>query len=498
MPAPPYEESGTARVSDSSRLAVKRKPERVLFLLLLLSLPLINPWVRGDGVGYYAFARALLIQRNLDFAPDYLHANLAFREPRVDPGGLPREDFRTVTGHLDNHFTVGPAILWFPFLATAHAGVLLARSLGSSVAADGFSAPYRVAMALGTVFYGFLGLFIAFRIARRYVEERWALLAALAVWGSTSLALYMYFNPSWSHAHSAFVVALFFWYWLETRGDRSFTQWMLLGAIVGLMLNVYYANAAVLVVLVVEALSAYASALRAGSRNFPAFFSLLAKQAAFGLAVLICLFPTFISRYIVYGSPFQSGYVPLGHWSWTSPFFLQVLFSSNHGLIAWTPLVALSFLGLLFFWRQAPSVGGPALLGVLGFYYFIASYPDWNGISSFGNRFFVSLTVFFVLGLAVFLQQIADRFRSRSAALALCSAFLACFLIWNLGLMFQWGAHLIPARGSVAWSEVFRNQFLVVPRRLSSEISSYLFHRRDMMNRIELRDAEQRKEQSQP
>jgi len=51
--------------------------ERVLLLLFLLTLPLANPWVRGDGVGYYAFARALLIQHNLDFAPDYQHATPA-------------------------------------------------------------------------------------------------------------------------------------------------------------------------------------------------------------------------------------------------------------------------------------------------------------------------------------------------------------------------------------------------------------------------------------
>jgi hypothetical protein len=33
-----------------------RKYERFLFLLFLLTLPLMNPWVRGDGVGYYACA----------------------------------------------------------------------------------------------------------------------------------------------------------------------------------------------------------------------------------------------------------------------------------------------------------------------------------------------------------------------------------------------------------------------------------------------------------
>ena len=107
--------------------------------------------------------------------------------------------------------------MWTPFLIVAHAGVLIARALGSSVAADGFSAPYRFAMALGTAVYGFLGLLLAMQIASQYSGQRWAFLATVAIWWASSLPVYMYFNPSWSHAHSAFVAALFLWYWHETR-----------------------------------------------------------------------------------------------------------------------------------------------------------------------------------------------------------------------------------------------------------------------------------------
>src|SRR5690348_18191575 len=109
----------------SRPLAQARAFERPLLFLFLLSLALLNPWVRGDGVGYYAFARAPLIQHNLDFTADYQHGNEGFREARLDAAGIPRAEFRTSTGHLDNHFTVGPAILWAPFLLCAHAGVLV-------------------------------------------------------------------------------------------------------------------------------------------------------------------------------------------------------------------------------------------------------------------------------------------------------------------------------------------------------------------------------------
>ena len=490
-----------------------RKSERLLFLLFLLSLPFLNPWVRGDGVGYYAFARAPLIQHNLDFTEDYRHANESFRVPRFDENGLPKSEFRTRTGHLENHFTVGPAILWTPFLFVTHVGVLLARVLGSAVLADGFSPPYRITMAFATAFYAFLGLLLSFRLARQYVEERWALLATLSIWWASSLPVYMYFNPSWSHAHSAFVVALFLWYWHQTRSSRSLPQWLILSLITGLMLNVYYPNAMVLAVLVIEAARCYYLAFRPQPAEASAIADsdlvgkagsslrvreLFLRHFLFAAVLLICLLPTFITRFLIYGGAFESGYTPLSQWLWFSPVFLKVLFSSNHGLIAWTPILFFSTTGLFIFWRWQRRVGTPFLAAFLAFYLFISCYPDWAGISSYGNRFFVSLTPLFILGLAVFLERTAQLFRSRRAVLAVACALLAAFTFWNAGLMFQWGSHLIPARGPVSYSEIVHNQFLVVPRELSVTLQRYLFKRKALMQQIEDRDLQQLQENPPP
>jgi hypothetical protein len=171
-----------------------------------------------------------------------------------------------------------------------------------------------------------------------------------------------------------------------------------------------------------------------------------------------------------------------------------VLLSSNHGLLSWTPILLFAVIGLFAFWRSVPRVGATFLLAALAFYYFIASYPDWAGISSYGNRFFVSLTPLFILGLAVFMDRFTRLFRTRRAALAAACVFLAAFLFWNAGLMFQWGTHLIPTRGPISFSEVIRNQFLVVPRQLTAQLEKYLFRRKDMMRQIEQRDVEQLKQ----
>src|SRR5260221_8570191 len=194
------------------------------------------------------------------------------------------------------------------------------------------------------------------------------------------------------------------------------------------MLNVYYPNAMLMMILVVEAFREYAGAFRRGAGAGPAVLQLLAKHALFVAVTLLCFLPTFVTRYIVYGGPFESGYGSVPNWAWRSPYFLSVLFSSEHGLFSWTPLLLLATVGLVLFrWRE-PRVGTPLLGAALAFYIFIACYPDWAGISSFGNRFFVSLTPLFILGLSVFLQRVAALFRGQRVAVATLSLVLALFV----------------------------------------------------------------------
>jgi len=168
-----------------------------------------------------------------------------------------------------------------------------------------------------------------------------------------------------------------------------------------------------------------------------------------------------------------------------------VLLSSEHGLLSWTPILVLSLVGLALPPRSAKRVTAYLSLGAAAFYYLISSYPDWHGIASFGNRFFISLTPIFVLGLALFFQRSAGLFRSVRWTVVSASALLLVFVLWNMGLIFQWGAHLIPARGPVSFSEVAHNQVFVVPRQLSADLRRYVFKRKVLMQQIEQRDIQE-------
>ena len=470
--------------------------KRILLFVFLGSLALVNPIVHGDGVGYYAYARAPLIQHNLRFEEDWRRANLYFSQTRTLSNGELRPDEYTETGYVSNLFSIGPALLWTPFLLLAHVTVLLADALGAHIPADGFSTPYLLAMALGTAFYGFLGLLLSYSLAKKYVEERWAFLATLGVWGASSLPVYMYFNPAWSHAHSAFAVALFIWYWERTRGCRTLVQWILLGLIAGLMVDVYFMNGVFLVLPLVESLLAYWNFLQA--KDYLASAPLLAGNFCFLLAIILAFIPTLITRYIIFGGFLRFGSYTALAWDWTAPNWRSVLFSSEHGLFSWTPILALAIVGLFLAPRAARTLALFLALTAAGFYYVISSYPFWHGMASFGNRFFISLTPVFIFGLALLLQRFAGFFRSANRAFTAASLLLLLFILWNLGFIFQWGAHLISPRGPVSFSRVAYNQIFVVPRQISADLQRYLFKRKALMQQIEQKDVEQLKKDAQP
>jgi hypothetical protein len=473
------------------RLRLRLTSSRVLLLVFFASLPFVNPVVHGDGVGYYAYARAPLIQHNLRFEEDWRRANLAFVQLHTSSDGRVDPNQYAPTGYIANVFSIGPALLWTPFLLLAHAAVLLSDALGAHLAPDGFSLPYRLAMALGTAIYGFLGLWLSFSIARQYVLEKWALLATLGIWFATSLPVYMYFNPAWSHAHSVFAVALFLWYWRRTRSSRSLSQWALLGLIAGLMLDVYFPNGVFLLLPLLDAVRSYASHLR--PLNSAALLRQFAANCLFLLLIAISVLPTLITRRIVFGSFFRFGSYGGVPWHWNAPFWRDVLFSSDHGLLSWTPLLILALAGLLLglLDHRSRSVAACFALVSAAFYYVFSSYPYWDGMASFGNRFFLSLTPIFVFGLAILFQRVDLRLRSPRWLLISAAALLALFALWNAGLIYQWGAHLIPARGPVSFRDVAYNQIFVVPRQLGAQARVYLFRRSDLMRQIEQRDIDQ-------
>ena len=140
-------------------------------------------------------------------------------------------------------------------------------------------------------------------------------------------------------------------------------------------------------------------------------------------------------------------------------------------------------------------MAGYLAISFLAFYTLISFYACWDGISSFGNRFFISLTPMFVLGLAVSFNEFAKWAGGGRRVLAMVSAVTSLFILWNLGFIFQWGTHLVPARGPISWKQMVHNQFVEVPKQVPADIKAYALRRGAFMHEIEQQDVQQLKQQ---
>jgi hypothetical protein len=433
------------------------KAESWLGLAFLFSLIFMTPSVRGDGVGYYALIRAPLIEHSFHFEKDW---RLGYPAIQVGaPNGTDSKGFLgyTRTGHLGNFYAVGPALLWAPFLIIAHVAVLAANAMGAHIAADGFSKPYIYAMAIGTAVYAFFALILAFRLACRYAEAQWALLATIGIWLASSFPAYLYVFPSWSHVQSAFAVGLFVWYWDGTRGRLTLPRWALLGLAAALMINIYYVNALFILLPFLETCSSVWRMLHRTSEDRSRFGSLVRVNFVLAAACAVGLTPTLVSQ-----------------WHWFSPHLLGVLFSSDHGLLVWTPIVIPAIAGLIAGWNRIGDLAKYSLAVLAVFTYVVASHVYWDGVASFGNRFFISFTPIFIVGVANALKLFAGIWREPFSGFIRAAVIVAILAIWNLAFLFQCATGLAPLYGPISWNEMVYNQFRTVPQDASSAILNRL------------------------
>jgi hypothetical protein len=456
------------------RLPELSRGERLLAVALLLTVPLANPYLRGEGNGHYAYLTSAVVDRDLHFEneyrrgdPDFVTSNFRRADGHLwPPLALPR-------GYVRNQWPAGAAVLWAPAFLQAHAAVLVLRALGGSVPADGYALAYRLACAAATIAYTALGLMLACRVAARRTARGVALAATVAIWLASSLPVYMYFLPFYGHALASFAASLFLWWWLERRPAQRALDWAIWGAAAGLLVAVDHFAAPLLVVAAFEWVLQGLAALRAGSRGEALAVS-TRRALGFLAGALLGASPELLAKWIVHGSPLRSG--RLTHFFWDAPRLFETGFSTQHGLFLWTPLLAAAVAGLVLLARSAPRVGVPLLGAFAACYYMVACYELWHGSSSFGNRFFVPLTPVFVIGLAALLEAAARALARlpRTARTVALAAPVALLALWNAGLMFQWGTGMVPRQGPVDMAVVARNQVTAVPGRVAGFALRYL------------------------
>lgn len=439
-----------------------RRELLVLLLAFALSLPAVTPRIyASDEIQYFSYLRSIWFDGDVSFENEYRY----FYDRNIGRGEGFHATFleqQTEAGRRPSFATIGSALLWSPFY---FAGDLAARAGGYE--RDGFSFPYVAGVAYGSALYGFAAVLLSIRAARQLTGH--GLLAGILVWLGTPLLFYMYVSPPYSHACSAFAVALFVTIWLRVRESWTVPGAIALGLSGALMAMVREQDVFLALGPAADFVATFA--LRGGSVS-------LYQSSRVGLAGVFAFAVGLLPQLLAYkalNGRFGPSTLVTRKMSWDAPHALEVLVSPEHGFFIWTPLAALAIAGLVMLAVRGTSivrrVAWCALLMVAVQVYVSGSVESWTVAGAFGQRRFVALTVLLTIGLAALLAAVP-----RNALRPAAGVVLAVCIWWNIALMTAFGAGLMDRQRLEPQKNAYV-AFVELPRRLPEIAYQYLFSR---------------------
>ena len=194
----------------------------IVLIYICLLPPLFRPLVhRIDPVGYYSWARSVLIDGDLNVKNEFVHYDMDWDTPT------------TRTGYKHSQWAAGSGFMWLPAMEVADIVVTVSNNYGAPIPRDGYSWPYVMAAAFSSTLAGLCAVLLIYSLARKLFGDFAALLASIVVWLGTPMVYYQYYEPLFSHANDVLLNALFVVLWWHARRRGYRPQWMFVLGFVG-------------------------------------------------------------------------------------------------------------------------------------------------------------------------------------------------------------------------------------------------------------------------
>ncbi len=274
---------------------------------------------------------------------------------------------KTASGLLGNIYAVGPAILWAPAFLWTH----------WIIRGDGFTLPYQVSLGVAGVFFTIIGLLLLYRLLLQFFSERIAVLTVCAIAFTTNLWFYGSLDTVNSHGLSFFAASLFLTLFFQKK-----KQFFFLGAAIGLLALIRIQDAVFGLLLLPH----------------------LNRKTTIPIALgfLLMFLPQMLAWQALYRKFWISPYLNLHGYGFNffRPHILDVLFSVHNGLVTWTPIIGLAFVGLFFNNTIGKNYKFLFIALVTLQILLVASWSTWWQGASYSGRMFISLLPIFAFGLA--------------------------------------------------------------------------------------------------
>lgn len=452
----------------------------VFVVSLIVSLPRVYA---TDEVQYYSWLRSVWFDHDVDFANEYQKFASLNPNSGIKESILQADRIREKTGLYGNIAPVGSAILWAPWFVLTDGILRGLQTVGiaTEISADGYSWPYQRAISYASAWYGFIGLLIAYRMAKRWSSAFSARMATLGIWLATPLVFYMTIQMPFAHANGFFITTCFVYSWLRVQTNPQSRQWwVLLGICAGAMFMVRE-QLILFAVLPASTACMHAITYWRSHRTLLPFAYIRNWIVAAGCA-LIMVTPQVAAYWFVNGEPRPASEVS-GKLNLCSPHAIDTLVDFDtspeplckvgiepitikpfsRGAFVWSPILAVATVGMIAFAMMQPTFGIPMLLAFVVQVWINGAFgTTWHLSGAFGFRRLIECSALFIVGLAYLFNYFEKRIHW-----SIIVAVVGMFVTWNMGLIvnatiFNGETQL---RRGITWPDIWRWQ-LELPAKI--------------------------------
>jgi len=419
-----------------------RRLATILAIILAIALLGVVPCITIDGKSYYLQLRSIIYGGDASYHDEMLYHYEGYAPDYYIVDSLP-------TGYVPNLFPLGFAVILTPFFILGHAVALFLCVLGCGPPPVGYSFPEVLATLMASAALGSVGLLISAVIAGRLFGIKSAFWATLGIWLASPLPAYIYAQPSFAHSLSVFTSCLVLLVWIQPSDEHNTRRGLAMGLAIGLATLVRWQDAVYLIFPAWEV-------IRFAKRwKFPRTVKYLLLV---GAGMLTAVLPQLILWKIQFGRwltiPQGEGFM-----RWLEPQVLPVLFSAQHGLISWTPLLAIAFAAVVWMAVRKPSMGVPILALLLVQIYVNSVVLDWWAGWGFGGRRFLDLVPFFVFATAFLFNDLPGSVRK------VVPYVVGALILWNASLLYHYFSGHVPFGGKVFFSDWVTQNWRLLTQR---------------------------------
>lgn len=374
-----------------------------------------------DSFGYHLYLPALFIHQ------DPLVHDISWVEAAqntYDASGTLYQISTLPDGTRLPKYSMGLAVLWSPWFLTGHA---LAKLTGHP--ADGYSAPYQLAVQAGMLLYLLCGLLALRKVLRSFFAEGVTSITLCLLFSATNLLDQVIAGAAMPHLPLFCLYAFILLFTVAWTRDRRPGKAIGLALSMGLAILVRPSETACVLIPLLWCTE--------GEQLNP-LARLWRHRAQWGMIAFILLLvglPQFLYWHAATGHWWVDTYNNAGEgFDLLGPHTRRFLFSFRKGWYVYTPLMLIATGGILLLRRRIRPAFVPILCFFLVNLYLLSSWTCWWYADSFGSRAMTGSYAVMALPLAAALDRIRILrwpYRHIAQAILVGIAVLNLFQYWQ-------------------------------------------------------------------